>query len=524
MPSILTDWQSQQYVEKLREACMRGYKAKIEGGAYGQGIAPYGYRVEGERRNSHLVVNEEQAHIVRWVFETYVYSGETTTAIARRLTEMGVPSPGDVLGRARKRERGIWTQSTLYKLLRQEAYAGTWYGQRYEKIQKKAGKKQFRQRPREEWVAVPVEPIISHQLWQEAQTKLNAKAFPRNQRHDYLMARRLTCRCGYAIRATTKHVGSSHERRYYTCFAYKNANGQCGLPGFQAELVEEAIWRWVEQLLKSPVALLEGYRQAQETVDKQHYHTKRQIDILDEQIQEYKVKLERLVDLYLDGTYPKDVLDVRKGEYTDITDQLSRQRDILAQQLEKALITENDITNIEAFVQKVRDRLDEIDELDFATKREVIEALNIRGTLTVEDNTKVLYLHWCLHNIRLPLESSNNDEGSEKSTPKSGSIYISGGIRSEPSQCQPISRRATASLAGCRSARWWWRQESEAARLSRSSSPLNRDATYSPFPVRSSARQASAPTGLSPMALRSAAAPNRFSTTSTSKPWLFSRR
>jgi len=34
-----------------------------------------------------------------------------------------------------------------------------------------------------------------------------------------------------------------------------------------------------------------------------------------------------------------------------------------------------------------------IHELEFITKRQLVEALNLRGTLACEDSVKVLYLH-----------------------------------------------------------------------------------------------------------------------------------
>jgi site-specific DNA recombinase len=419
--NILTDWQSQQYVEKLREASMRGYKAKIESGAYGQGSPPYGYRVEGEGREARLVIVEEHAVIVRWIFDWFVFDNLTSTQISHRLDELRIPTPGEVLGRARKRAVAVWDTSTVCKILRNEVYVGTWYGRHVKKV----SKKRFVKRPREEWIAVACPPIVPRELWQEAKQRLEARTHKRNGRHDYLMARRLMCRCGYAIHASVRHVGTSHQRKYYSCCAYRTVKGKCGLPGVRADVLEPAVWQWICDLMNNPEALLEGYRAAREEQEKQNAHLHEQLAILSQEISEYEAKLTRLLDLYLDGGFPKDVLDVRKGEYTAILDRMRTQRKTLTEQVEKSVVSDADIISITTFVSTVKEQLGEIDNADFATKRQLVEALNLTGTLTVEDGVRVLYLHWCLRDFRLPLDAKNGQEEG----PESGSISGAAGTQ-----------------------------------------------------------------------------------------------
>src|SRR5262249_8585794 len=155
----------------------------------------YGYRIEGERHESRLVPVPEHAEIVRLIFEWFVLDDIGTTEIGQRLTAMGLPTPGERLNRPRKRPNGHWANTTIYSILYDEVYAGTWYGHRIVKISKnKVGK-----RPRSEWIPVAVEPLIPRELWQEAQDKLTARRHNRNGKREYLMGRRLSCQCGYSF-------------------------------------------------------------------------------------------------------------------------------------------------------------------------------------------------------------------------------------------------------------------------------------------------------------------------------------
>lgn len=71
----------------------------------------YGYDVGAD---GELVVNPDEATIVRWIFESYL-NGESLGKIAAGLKERGIPSP---TGKPK------WNRETLNKLLSNEKYTG----------------------------------------------------------------------------------------------------------------------------------------------------------------------------------------------------------------------------------------------------------------------------------------------------------------------------------------------------------------------------------------------------------------
>ena len=121
----------------LVERTVAGRQAKITRGHYpGGGQPPYGYRVEGRGPETQLVIDEEQAAVVRMIFQLFAYGDATGTVsaaeIARRLTALGLPTPADLkkgFATMKKRAFGEWNANNLYVLLRNSVYVGRFTSQ-----------------------------------------------------------------------------------------------------------------------------------------------------------------------------------------------------------------------------------------------------------------------------------------------------------------------------------------------------------------------------------------------------------
>ena len=119
---------------KIGERSRRGkmYWAK-RGGLMG-GYTPYGYRYvprEGEHRAT-LREDEAKAAVVRDLFRWCTEEGLSCRGIAKRLTDEGVPTPGGA---------DHWRESTVNRILRQRAYAGTFLYHRHEYVEPRVSAK-----------------------------------------------------------------------------------------------------------------------------------------------------------------------------------------------------------------------------------------------------------------------------------------------------------------------------------------------------------------------------------------------
>ena len=88
------------------------------------------------------------------------------------------------------------------------------------------------------------------------------------------------------------------------------------------------------------------------------------------------------------------MLTERKARLEKTVSALGRERVGLAAQLEAQTFTDEQVQTITEFAQQVARGLETVDQ-DFADRRHVVEMLDVRATLAVEDGEKVVYA-WCM--------------------------------------------------------------------------------------------------------------------------------
>src|SRR5216684_1404239 len=158
------------FLKDLADKTRRGLRGRVEAGKSGGGNS-YGYDVvkrvadDGSPIRGDRAINENEARIVRRIFEEYA-RGDSPRTIAARLNRENVPGPS---GRS-------WGASTIHGhrergtgLLNNELYIGriVWNRLRYIK-DPSTGKRVSRINNRSEWISrsVPALRIIEDALWQ----------------------------------------------------------------------------------------------------------------------------------------------------------------------------------------------------------------------------------------------------------------------------------------------------------------------------------------------------------------------
>lgn len=104
------------YLEYTKEILWRGRVAAAKRGCYSVGgPAPYGYKKVKVEKDWILEVDQEQADVVRKIYDWYIAEDITPGRIGRRLDEMCVPSPSGT---------GTWKSSSIRKILSNQHYLG----------------------------------------------------------------------------------------------------------------------------------------------------------------------------------------------------------------------------------------------------------------------------------------------------------------------------------------------------------------------------------------------------------------
>ena len=370
------------------------------------GNPPYGYREAEVGGKKVLVIHEEEAEVIRRIFFWYV-EGDVDTgplsirAIARRLE--GTPTYADIHHtRRKKRPAGSWCSSVVGRILSNDTYYGIWHhGKR-----RRSGERWVRN-PDEQWISVEVPAIVEREIWDAAQDRraYNKEHAKRNRKHKYLLARRLTCGgCGLKMTGATNIRSRYSEYRCPATLNNHDCGRDCSAPHFAARQVDAVVWDWLVSFLTDAEALERGLWAVHQEREQANAPMRGRLQVVAELIADKRTKLEKLLDLYLSGEYPKEMLLDRKARLEKTILALERESTALRAVLEKNLLTTEQVRTMQEFAAKVRERLEVMGD-DFNAKREVVEALDVQVTLSQEDGEKVVYARCILGERNSPIVS-----------------------------------------------------------------------------------------------------------------------
>jgi site-specific DNA recombinase len=157
---------------KIIERTTRGRLHRLRMGelsSNGHRIYGYDYIRKTAAAPASLVINEEQAPVVRSIFEMFASGRFGLVTISRSLEEHRVPTR---LGRP------LWQRDQIKAMLRNETYAGTRYFNRITRATEayREGSQVIRgrwvYRDRAEWIPVKVPPIVSREIFDTVHERL----------------------------------------------------------------------------------------------------------------------------------------------------------------------------------------------------------------------------------------------------------------------------------------------------------------------------------------------------------------
>lgn len=373
---------------KINEHMTRCRRVKAKtGSVVSHGHAPYGYGISSDGGKTGFTINPKEAEIVKLVF-SWCAGGMAINAIKKELTRLAIPTPADSYPSQTYhmlRKVGEWGRSTIYSILQNESYTGSWYNGK--RSPKSPNSKTLVYNDRATWIRVEIPAIIDPELW-EATRRILAKNREQdrgNVKADYLFRGRLVCEdCHGRMVATSNFVkGKSY---YYVCRSDRVGRIHRDF-SYQSNWVDEIAWGWVRQLLLDPKAIgvgLAAYKQEQE---KSAEPVSLNISTIEGLLIENRESLQRLLDLYLSGEFHKEILIEKKAELEKTIAELEKERASLVASLEAQNITPEQEHTLIDFTSKVGKGLEAADT-NFQTRRGIIEALGVEASLAVESGQK----------------------------------------------------------------------------------------------------------------------------------------
>jgi site-specific DNA recombinase len=171
---------------KIMERTRRGRVGRARAGHVWGGIVPLGYQYISEPHQGHYVIDEAEAVVVRRVF-TMTLAGGTVRGIAMRLTQERIPTAMDRGPRGgggkKKAGAGVWTQSAVWRMLRNQTYIGKGYLEKrktvswklvptVDGVKRRLDRRWRSQEEPDAWIAVTVPAIIDEATFQAVQAQL----------------------------------------------------------------------------------------------------------------------------------------------------------------------------------------------------------------------------------------------------------------------------------------------------------------------------------------------------------------
>lgn len=308
---------------RIRERTRRGKRNKAERGFVVGHIAPYGYKYVkplSKREKGHYVLNENEAKNVKLIFQL-AKQGLSGREIIKKLAELKISRRNP--SRNKTKPNWCWTNSTIYKILKNETYTGITYFNKYESVEAKnpTAIKKYRRvnktsrklREKDKWIPINL-PSELHLISKDefniinAQLEKNRQFSKRNTKHDYLLRGLVYCKkCNSLL-----YADCSHGKSFYKC-SYEDKQfpllNKCQNGQVSSNVIEPFVWTILKQLLLNPKLILKEaeYHESHKENNTDKNNVKITLDSIDE-------KEKRILDGYREGIITIEQLRLQMNE------------------------------------------------------------------------------------------------------------------------------------------------------------------------------------------------------------------
>lgn len=338
-----------------------------------------------------LKINEEEAKLVKEIFESYVYKGIGTTKIAWDLNDRGIRT---------KRDKAKWVQNGIVRMLKNPIYTGRVTNKKSEVTDFITGTR--KELPEEEWIVVekPEMRIISDELFNRAQELLEQRSneFKLNNKREkteYVFSTLIYCKhCGYSFRRIKrKYTADGPEYIRWVCSG-RNSMGVNHCPNttvIDEEELLNAIKIYLKSIIKNKKDFMKAVEKEFEKITKLRENNERSEESLLKEIEKVTVKKQKYMEMFQNEiiniqelkkyTNPlnEDIARIER-ELKLITSEI-KEKDVLEKELNKTIKTVDDILNNQTITNAMLKTIIDVIEVDSDSNVEVrLKLLNEIGT------------------------------------------------------------------------------------------------------------------------------------------------
>ena len=371
--------------------------------------APYGYRYirKTDEAPAAYSIDEAEAGVIRRVYEMYTVGGLSIGEITRRLNTEGIST----------RKASRWERSVVWALLRNPAYRGlACFGKTRVSSRTRVMRPQRRrgattpsstaghERPREEWIEIPVPALVTEESFARAQELLHQNKIRSRRRTiaPSVVQGLVSCaKCGYAFSRTSTQT-SARKIHYYKCIgsdSWRKLGGPvCDNGRFiRQELLDEIVWAEVIRLLEDPT-LIQQELDRRLVAARASDPTRKREQSLQRELTHVGKGIERLLNAYQEELLSIEQLRERMPVLRQRQQALGAELQGIADQTNDRAAFLRLAETLTAFLARLRSAAETLNVME----RQKIVRLLVKDVLVGEDTITIR------HSVPIPLGPSQN--------------------------------------------------------------------------------------------------------------------
>ena len=360
---------------------------------------------------------EAEAHVVQRIYEMYTVQGFSIGGITRRLNAESIPT---------RKESARWERSTVWAVWRNPAYRGVaCFGKTRVSTRSRVMRPQRRrgvtvpsvtvghERPREEWIEIPVPALVSEESFARAQELLQENKIRSRRRtiEPSVVQGLVSCqKCGYAF-SRTSTCTSARKIHYYKCIgsdSWRKLGGPvCDNRRLvRQDLLDQIVWAEVIRLLEDPTLIQQELDRRLAAARASDPTKKREQGLQRELIQVGK-GIERLLTAYQEGLLSIEQLRQRMPSLRNREQMLRSELQAIIDQINDRAAFLRLAETLTAFLSRLRSNADTLD----VAERQRIVRLVVKEVLVGENDITIR------HSIPIPSGPPSNGRSTSAGDP-----------------------------------------------------------------------------------------------------------
>jgi site-specific DNA recombinase len=418
---MIAEYERAQILERSR----RGKRHRAHSGEVSvMSGAPYGYLYvrKTDEAPAAYVVLEAEARVVERIYEMYTVEGLSIGEITRRINAEAIPT---------RKASARWERSTVWAVLRNSAYRGVaCFGKTRASARTRVIRPLRRrgaatssttaghERPREEWIEIPVPALISEDTFARAQELLQENKIRSRRRtiEPSIVQGMVSCqKCGYAFSRTSTQT-SARKIHYYKCIgsdSWRKLGGPvCDNGRFvRQDLLDQIVWTEVIRLLEDPT-LIQQELDRRLAAARSSDPTKKREQSLERELTHVGKGIERILSAYQEALMSIEQLRERMPALRQREQALRAELQAIADQANDRATFLRLAETLTAFLDRLHGAADTLS----ITERQRIVRLVVKDVLIGDDTITIRH--------SIPVPQGPTQGGSQPQNRKAGPNYL----------------------------------------------------------------------------------------------------